>query len=119
MRAEAIANPWGTDPEDFAVPTFLHTTAKCARVIIETQTDHPLEGQQVDIGNPDLTHLGSECNVSIDWTEEGRFEKADAARRQTAEPGARMWLRKATGSLGSRYFGDRRSKTTVLPVAAE
>ena len=39
---QAIANPWGTDPEDFAVPTFLHTTAKCARVILETEDIHPV-----------------------------------------------------------------------------
>ena len=33
------------------MPTFLHTTAKCARVIIETEEVHPLRAAgRVDIG---------------------------------------------------------------------
>jgi len=79
---QAIANPWGTDPEDFAVPTFLHTTAKCARVIIESETEDPLKGKHVDIGNPDLNHLASECNVSVDWMGEGARHLTDVPDEQ-------------------------------------
>ena len=56
------------------MPTFLHTTAKCSRVIIETETVDPLKETDVDIGNPDLKHLGSECNVSVDWAKEAERE---------------------------------------------
>ena len=36
---QAIANPWGNDPEDFAVPTFLRSTAEHSRNIISATVD--------------------------------------------------------------------------------
>ena len=61
---QAIANPWGIDPEDFAVPKFLQVTAKASRLLVELEQDDPLgEGEQ-DIGNPDLSNVHSECGTS-------------------------------------------------------
>ena len=102
---QAIANPWGTDPEDFAVPTFLHTTAKCARVIIESEDIHPLQnvkGGVVDIGDPDLKHLGSECNVSVDWAEEAVRQ----ARRARSSEGGDLGEESAgSGNSGDSFRG--------------
>jgi len=44
----AIANPWGTDPEDFAVPLMLQVTAKCSRLICELEQTDPLSGSAVE-----------------------------------------------------------------------
>jgi predicted membrane chloride channel (bestrophin family) len=55
---QAISDPWGNDPEDFAVPRFLHSTAKMSRYLIESANDDPLEGdQQMNIGTPELSHI--------------------------------------------------------------
>jgi len=63
---QAIANPWGIDPEDFAVPKFLQVTAKASRLLVELDEVDPLastlaNGEPVDIGNPDLRNIASEC----------------------------------------------------------
>lgn len=55
---QAISDPWGNDPEDFAVPRFLHATAKMTRHLIEGEHDDPLDvSQTVDVGSPELQHV--------------------------------------------------------------
>ena len=57
-RMQAISDPWGNDPEDFAVPRFLHATAKLTRHLIDDVVDDPLETKSsVQIGSPELGHV--------------------------------------------------------------
>ena len=91
------------------MPTLLHTTAKCARIIIESEEEDPLGtlkgGKTVDIGNPDLGHLGSECNVSLDWESEAmNASHTNKTKRRSID-------RVLTGKLPHL-----RSPTRVLPV---
>ena len=43
---QRIADPWGNDAEDFAVPRFLHATAKLTRGIVEETENDPLQGSE-------------------------------------------------------------------------
>ena len=44
------------------VPKFLHVTAKCTRMLIEIDGVDPLHAEEeVDIGDPDLGDVASEC----------------------------------------------------------
>ena len=55
---QVIADPWGNDPEDFAVPRFLHATAKLTRYVTEDCINDPLsEESKVQIGAPSLNFV--------------------------------------------------------------
>ena len=58
---QAISDPWGNDPEDFAVPRFLHATAKLTRHLVHEMDDDPLEDMgSVNLGRVNLDHLPME-----------------------------------------------------------
>lgn len=55
---QAISDPWGNDPEDFAVPRFLHGTAKMTRLLIEGVEVDPLATEAtIEMGDVELDHV--------------------------------------------------------------
>ena len=78
---QAISDPWGNDPEDFAVPRFLHATAKMTRLLIEHDIGDPLDdAAEVNMGNVDLRHvpLEGQSRVRRHIEKDGESKDGDA-----------------------------------------
>lgn len=77
---QCIADPWGNDPEDFAVPRFLHSTAKMTRYLVECVPTDPLREQgTTQIGSPDLSAIPNDGQSRVRVHENYRFK--DRSRR--------------------------------------
>jgi len=90
---QAISDPWGNDPEDFAVPRFLHATAKMTRHLIEAVPDDPLEQQQtVDVGAPKLSQIplwGQSRHRHHGHAHDSEQQPGDRRRRLSLQAGTR------------------------------
>lgn len=63
---QAISDPWGNDAEDFAVPRFLHATAKISRQLIESEVEDPLDEQEdVVMGSPNISHIAVDGQTRV------------------------------------------------------
>ena len=94
---QAIANPWGIDPEDFAVPTFLQVTAKASRLLIELPITSPLGDEPTDIGTPDLSSVHSECAGAASEAASVRTSARHSARQSLRPSARRLHAWRASG----------------------
>ena len=73
---QCIADPWGNDPEDFAVPRFLHSTAKMTRQLTESVPEDPLHEEGATcIGSPDLSYIPNDGQSRMRVPEQAGFRR--------------------------------------------